>query len=246
MSVLQSALEPALNSKGQVILISGELGAGKSRLLREAEKISSPGTVCLSAKCSDKLMLQSYYALGEALDQFFLRLDKLPSEFLKDLSDNHKKALCAFLPVIATLLDFSEENENVDEYILADALIKLLINMSCAGPLRVLIDDAHYIDTKSLEVISYVNQKRQELPFLAIFSYSTFELSQLKDENPAFLGLIKSREADNFININLTGLSLEEVREMTSSLLLNFDASFELSDLVYKITKGNPCLLKSF
>ena len=81
LAILNDALKQTQQPKSPLILISGVMGIGKTRLLNEFQRSLAPEeSICLSVRCIDKFLTQPYYALTDALDIYFNSLTKMPLE----------------------------------------------------------------------------------------------------------------------------------------------------------------------
>jgi predicted ATPase len=97
LTQLRVAWRQAASGRGRAIVITGEPGIGKTRLLAEAAKIgSADGGTVLYGRC-DRGMLLPYQPFVEALD---CDLSATPSDQLNAL-----RALCAETPVLLCLDD---------------------------------------------------------------------------------------------------------------------------------------------
>ena len=66
MGLLRERWERAKQGEGQVVLLSGEAGIGKSRLVQELkEQVSAEGATCLAFRCSPYHQNSAFYPIIE-------------------------------------------------------------------------------------------------------------------------------------------------------------------------------------
>lgn len=248
LSKLKGALQETLRHQGQLILITGEMGIGKSRLLAEFENIvvSSGKTVPLATRCEEKFLLQSYYAIGEILYRYLSELDKLPEGALNGITQTMLGELFNFMPVLKrvsqanTIEDFPKEENS-----LTCGLIKLLQNISKIKPLCLFFDDAQYLDQQSLEIIRRLTQENKEFPILILGAFSGQDVSTPEMAPSPFATFFKDGMLQNSSEVlTLTRLTAEGTKKLITSIFAIIPLSSNLIDLIYKITKGNPLFVE--
>jgi class 3 adenylate cyclase/predicted ATPase len=174
----------ATAGRGQVVLLSGEAGIGKSRVSQELrEQIRGEPHVALRYQCSPHHSNQPFYPVigqiwhaagfsaGEAASD---RLDKLEEMIARSRLDPANVA-----PYLAALLSISTQGRYdaldlepsiVKERTIA-ALIAMLGGLSRTAPVLFLLEDAHWIDPTTLELVS---RAIDYLPGLRVLAVITF------------------------------------------------------------------------
>jgi len=248
-----SRLKEAAFSKGvKLVLISGELGIGKSRLLHEFEKFVSSwqftptGFTSLSAKCEEKHLRQAYYIAGQALYKYLSGLDRLPEEIMQGISESQLSALLSFMPIIKDLCAGLAVKDSVSQGRddLNEGIIKFLANLSRLKPLCLFLDDFHYVDSQSLEIILRLIQNK-ELPILVAAAFSPGSLSGSEMSESGFVNAMKEKSLLTYSqNLVLNGLGIAGTQEMLLNILNGVSLSSDFPGLIYKITKGNPLFIE--
>jgi class 3 adenylate cyclase len=153
--------------KGQVVLLSGEAGIGKSRILAVlSDRISNAPHVRVRYQCSPHrindafhpISNQIWHAAGIASDEpAAAKLDKLEAMIAESGLEGKEIA-----PLIASLLSIPSEKRYPEpdlaptdrkEQTIA-ALLALFDGLAKELPVLVLLEDAHWIDPTSLDVFS--------------------------------------------------------------------------------------------
>ncbi len=175
----------ARSNEGQVVLVSGEAGIGKSRILREfTARLGSNGYFMLRYQCSPhgiNAAFRPVIAEVEATADFEpddpveTRQDKL-DDYLDSLFGDPGEAA----PLIASLLSLP-----VERYPPLDmapqrrkqrtitALVERIARVSHQQPVVMLIEDIHWIDPSSLEMLDALVERVRDLPVLAVMTYRT-------------------------------------------------------------------------
>ncbi len=248
LSILKDALIRAFESKGNMFLIGGGLGLGKSRLLNEFERfILSERVTCLSARCQDKFLPQPYYILGEVLDRHLSGLNKLPKELLQGVPDLEVAALAKFLPALkdASGAALVEDKTRQERDYLKAGLIKLLLNISLQKPLCLIFDDLHYADAQTLGLVLSLIQEHKQSCVLAISTFCPEEL-EIPGIGPSPLSdVIKTEAFERCVQtLTLNSLTAAQTQEMISHLLSGISLTPDFTALIYKITQGNPLFVE--
>jgi DNA-binding SARP family transcriptional activator len=167
-------LEAALRWAGGVVLVEGEAGVGKTRLVQEAARDAEwRGAQVLWGHCQEMESLPPFAPWVEALDGGLspLRLGQL--EHLID--PIWLRALSPLLPALVAhfpglppppALEPARQRER-----LVNALAQLLAAWGQITPLVLIFEDLHWADQDSLEVFPTLAQRLQQHSVLILGSY---------------------------------------------------------------------------
>jgi class 3 adenylate cyclase len=170
--------------EGQVALISGEAGIGKSRILAALrERIGDEPYVRVRYHCSPHFVNDAFYPISSQIwhaagfvsgEPAAARLDKLEALIARSGLEPIDVA-----PFLATLLSVpfegrysalemapSEQKERT-----IAALIALLEGLTGEGPLLALLEDAHWIDPTSLDVFARLVDRLPNLRALLVITF---------------------------------------------------------------------------
>lgn len=180
---LVSRWQLAGTGEGQVVLLSGEAGIGKSRLLRSLVESIEPPFWRLSYQCSphhssspmDPVLRQLERAAGfNVSDTSAIRLDKLEN-LLGQAIENVKDAaaLLASAMLIPTESRYPklELTAQTQKYKTFDVLIEQLEGLASQRPVLIALEDVHWIDPTTEELFGFIIERVEHLP---VFIVATF------------------------------------------------------------------------
>ncbi|HEX6420359.1 MAG TPA: AAA family ATPase, partial [Acidimicrobiales bacterium] len=154
-SVLDRAWAAGASGGRQVVLLAGEAGTGKSRLLTEfAHDVHARGGVVLYGGCSDRLAAP-YQPFAEATEHLVRSLgpDRLP-----DLAVTHLAELSRLAPELSGLLgsppSIADDPDTV-RYRLFGAVAELLGSVSARRPVLLALDDLQWAGRNTIRMLDH-------------------------------------------------------------------------------------------
>ena len=235
MGALRQVWDRVVAGSGQVVLVEGEPGIGKTRLIEELLAEVASQSLVLHAKCPE---LQEPLAYTLFVDP--LR-DALAGERPPGLTDTWLAELSRLLLELRDRypdlpqppqLDTADERRR-----LFDAVCTTLLCLAEGQPLILFLDDVQWSDATSLELLNHLSGWIGNAPVLVI---GTFRPHEVEVDHP----LQVNRPAWQRAGM-LTSLPLEPLSETAVAALLRElttwpgkDPSF--GDFIYQETGGNP------
>jgi predicted ATPase len=169
---------------GQVVLLSGEAGLGKSRLLLELKmRLADEPPVVLECRCSphfestalfpivDALQRRWQLPRGDAADQAFARLLAAVAESVPEIPDAAALLGNLFsipLPAEIPSLDLSPQRRKERTL---EVLVAVLSGMAARAPLLFAIEDLHWIDPSTLELLELVVRRAPAARLLVLLLF---------------------------------------------------------------------------
>ena len=240
MKQIARLLNQIATDQGQVGLISGEPGIGKSRLIEETTILASrQGFQPLSTQCYQVEQTIPYQPLTDLVLQVIACDDhwqKLAPVWLREL------ALLApeFDEVTASATGVVLPSDDLDEnhqVRLFQAIFNLFANLADRHKLLLVVEDIHWANTATLQCLHYLARHIVRIPIALFFSLRRENLSAGADLDAMLHSL--RREA------HFTYMSLDRFTEADSTTLLEQmvgAAPFadQLGHFLHQETDGNP------
>ena len=174
----------AKDGDGQVVLLAGEPGIGKSRLLRALrQELSGEPHVALSHFCSPYHTNSALYPIITQLERAAgFAPDDVPEAKLAKLEALLRQAteqLDEALPLIGALLgvpsgerypalNLSPQRQKQRTL---ELLIEQLAGLARDRPVLELYEDVHWVDPSTLELLDLLVERVRALPVLAVLTY---------------------------------------------------------------------------
>jgi DNA-binding SARP family transcriptional activator len=223
---------------GQVALVGGEAGSGKTRLVRElAREAAADGTLVLYGSC-DPVYTAPYQPFVNALDYLVRVAD--PTALTDCLGDGRGE-LARLLPELgspsAPAADPETERLRVDT-----AVLGLLARVSRQRPLLVVIDDIHWADASSVHLLLHLARAIAGANLLLLATHR----DRSEDERPEFVDALAGlARIDGLTRVAVSGLSDGDVAELIRQLTGASDAGAiaTLAADVRSLTDGIPFFL---
>ncbi|MFD1210509.1 ATP-binding protein [Arthrobacter sp. GCM10027362] len=240
---LHNEWEEVKEGAQRLVLVSGDAGIGKSRLVAEfARQISvTDDPLVLYGRC-DEDVAGPFEAVGHALAPYFRACD--PSRLAGELDDLAGE-LGRIIPGSGIRLpripaDAMHSDPNVTRLRLFDAVTRVLRHASMSSPLLLVVDDLHWAPEPTLQLLKHLVQEEALERTLIVCTFRP------GDDSDALIGFLGRLRRDVMpVQIQLGGLHRREVAQLLGSdrgSTLSRDGIFSES-LAYDIfseTRGNP------
>jgi len=241
MGELMAALEDALSSQGRVVMLAGEPGIGKTRTSQELTIYAEQkGVQVLWGRCHSEQGAPPYWPWIQVIRSYVRDCD---TEDLRSQLGAGAADIAEIVPEIGeriTDLDFPPVLEPQQaRFRLFDSITTFLKSASQVQPLVVVMDNLHWADRPSLQLLEFVAQELGQSCLLVVGTYRDTELTR---RHPLTQTLGELTREPVCRRITLRGMSREEVEEFieaTSALT----SSDDLVEAVYTQTEGNPLFM---
>ncbi len=224
----------------RAVLVSGEPGIGKTRIVTEVVRIAHErGAIVLWGRCDEELGAP-YAPFAEALriyiaasppDRVRAELGPLGGELVRIVPE-----LAARVPGLAEPVRADADTER---FRLFDSVADLLAEVSAAHPVVLVLDDVHWADKPSLVLLRHL--LRSTTP-MRLFVLATYRDTDLDRSHPLAEVLADLRREPGVERLDLQGLDEDEIAGlMTKTAGHDLDApGLELAHMLHTETEGNP------
>src|SRR4051812_15514420 len=229
---LARALAELDRGRSIATLLVGEPGIGKTRLLTEfGARADAEGHLVLSGSASELERDLPFSLFVDALDEYVRGLDP---ELVAHLDDDVRTELGHVFPSLTTLAGDHPAALQHERYRSHRAVRALLEQLASAQPLVLMLDDLHWADPASIELLGALLRRPPSAPVLLALASRPLHVPERLSA-----ALERARRADQITRIELVALSAEEARELLGDVGDRVDP-----DLLYVESGGNPFYLE--
>ena len=241
---------------GALILVTGEAGIGKSRLISEFKaSLDFESVAVLEGACQAHTATVAYSLFASLLENYLQlptstqeRRAALESWLLEHLP---RRALTVALFLMHLLdLPMTEEEISALQYLdpsqiqrqVFVAVRDLLLYIAKRQPTLIILEDLHWIDNTSLELLAFLAPIIEQAPII-LCGISRPLSGQAA---PKIKDLGTTRLANRFVLIELNPLSIKETDALLADLLTipSFPATWRQT--ILNRVRGNPFFLEEF
>lgn len=230
-----------VSGHGQLVLVSGEAGVGKSHLVHSlADNIANQGGLALVGHCYEfeqSLPLQAIVTMLRPASSLLQRMELAPV---------HRSTLTYLLPDIfgagaswSKQLDASERHLRFQ---LFEALLQAFLAIERSHPLLLIIEDIQWVAESTLDWLTYIIPRLGANRLLIVITYRTTEV-----DSQHVVSRLSRRFGDgaNYSHISLHPLSTEANRKLVAHLAgLDVVQTTTLADRLFAKSGGNPLFLR--
>jgi DNA-binding SARP family transcriptional activator len=221
---------------GQVALIGGEAGSGKTRLARElAHEAAEHGTLVLYGAANADVNVP-YQQFVEALE--FLAQVSEPAAF-EELIGGDRDDLARLLPGVGSSpVPLAGDAETARRRLHA-AVSALFVRVSREHPLLIVVDDIHWTDVPSAQLLRHL---ARTVPAGRIFLVVTYRDRSEAVRPELMAALADLSRFEGVARVRLGGLSDDDIGAFVEQSA-GATASAELAATLGELTDGTPFLL---
>ena len=232
VGLLDRALDELRERRSGAIEVVGEPGIGKTRLLAElGAHADAQGQLVLSGSASELERELPFWVFVDALDEYIQALEPRRTDAIGEETLGELAHVFPSLPAPRADDGGSRDDER---YRTHRAVSRLLEVLAATKPLVLLLDDLHWADSGSIELLGSLLRRPPDAPVL-------MALAMRPRQVPArlFSALERARGDGALTTIELGALSADEARE-----LLRASGDGAATNELYEQSGGNPFYLE--
>lgn len=240
LSVLLGRADELLSGSGGVVLVEGDPGIGKTRLIEEfVEAAEWRGIRILSAGHTGLSNMRPYETLREALGA---SVTGLRGEHLAEVVDPvWLQQAAEVFPELGRLVNGADPARALrpeeEPTRMGEALARVILAQGGLGATLIVLEDIHWCDEDSMQVLSQLGSRLARSGVLLCLTYRRFEAEQ---SDLVWAGISKLESLPSGSRLVVSPLRGQEVRELISAHIGPTGLSGPTVSQLVKETNGNP------
>jgi DNA-binding CsgD family transcriptional regulator/tetratricopeptide (TPR) repeat protein len=238
MAGLRAAMDAAMDGHGQVVMLAGEPGIGKTRTAQElASYAESSGAQVWWGSCHEQQGAPPYWLWVQPIRSYIQRTDadSLVSQMGQGAAD-----LSEIIPEVRDKLPGFEPTSPLEpvqaRFRLFDSITQFLRNLAQSQLLMLVLDDLHWADQPSLLLLEFLAGQLSDSKIMLVGTYRDTEVSR---EHPLSKTLAQFARSGSYQREELKGLETEHIGQLIKDIS-GAEPSPEMVQAIYGHTEGNP------
>ena len=238
LSSLEDALLAALRGDGGVVIVGGEAGMGKTRLVGElTSRAQRLRCAVMSGACSEADLSLPYLPFLEAIG------NRLTTEQVDELRERLGAAADELSQLFPQLGRPSAAGGDPTQAKLRmfEAILLLLRDAARNRALLLVLEDLQWADPGTRELLDYMTRRLRSTNVLVLATYRIDEMHRKHPLVPTIQGWRRSGNAEF---IELQPLSASAVGDMVRAIFEEQQVTEEFRDFLHERSEGNPFVLE--
>jgi class 3 adenylate cyclase/tetratricopeptide (TPR) repeat protein len=242
LSRIKAKLADARTGRGGLVMLVGEPGIGKSRMIEEfTEHARSDGAAVLFGACFEGEWVPPFAPFADAIDNY--AKEAVVESLQADLGHS-AGAIARLAPSLRDRLpDFAEPaalQPDEERFRLLDAVSQFLIATSQRAPVVLVLDDLHWADKGTIAMMRHVARFVTKHRILMLGAYRDVELDR---QHPLSDALAQLRREVEYERIALKGLEESDIGAMLTSITEQ-EVPEAFVHAISDETDGNPFFIR--
>lgn len=239
MAELAGSLESALAGHGQLVMIDGDPGIGKTRIAEALASLAKQsGAEVIWGRCLEARGAPPYWPWVQIIRDFVSSHD---ADTLRIFLGSGAAIIADIVPEIRHKLPDLDippvvDSPNAERFRFFDAITTLLKRAAQAAPLVLVLDDLQWADESPLRLLEFLSGELSDAPIMIVGTYRRIDVSR---SHPLFAALGYLTRQRPFRRITLGGLEEAQVGKMIAGEG-KFTPSAKFVSKIYSQTEGNP------
>jgi predicted ATPase/class 3 adenylate cyclase len=240
----QEAIARALSGRGSIVALVGEAGIGKTRLLAEVTRLSHD-TMAAGIRASVQTQPHDRVQPYSIIAAIFRQLYDLPEQAdmaartLAAQVQHRAPAYQRFSPLLPTIFGLPPESSPLTQALAPNErrarirrlAVALLTSNAQAAPVALVLEDLHWADTASIDILGSVAVAARAEPLLLLCTYRPAPAPAWPDDA-------------HLTRIELSPLTAEHSQTLISAWMGRLPLSDLLRAAMVERTQGNPFFIE--
>jgi class 3 adenylate cyclase len=240
LGLLEDALLASVRGEGQVVVLAGDAGIGKTRLAAElSRRAIKVGCAVMTGSCSEAELALPYLPFLEALGNFLGATDL---DQLRGRLGPGRRELAQLFPQLGSGRPPVYGGDPAEAKLrLFEAILGLLRIPADHTGLLLVIEDLQWLDASARELLDYLTRRLGDSRILVLATYRREELHR---RHPVLPTIQRWRRSGVATVVELEPMSAEEVAGMMRAIFDEERVTDEFRDFMHGRTEGNPFVLE--
>ena len=241
LHILQRSLDEAAGGDGRLVLIAGDAGVGKTRLVEELITYAHlRGVRVLSTKCYEG---GSPYEPVVRMLREYLRLS--PEVEVRQALGDYAIDLARLVPEVRQRLGGLPEGISLppeqERARLFESVTRVFSTVSRTAPLLLFVDDINLADPATLQLLRYLAPAAAAERLLLIIAYQ----SEGVDRAPALAEILRQlRRERHAVALEAKPLTLSQVGQLIQAMSNHPNLPVRFASRIFEVTEGNPYFIE--
>ncbi|NUT44713.1 MAG: AAA family ATPase [Thermoactinospora sp.] len=239
LEVLAEAYDEARKGSATAVLMGGEAGVGKTRIVqRFSERASQDGAHVLFGGCVELSSEGLAYAPFTAALRQLVR-ETSTTHVASLLPEGAARDLARLLPEFGA--PSADGDTDTGRARLFEQFLTLLERVSESRPTVLVIEDIHWADRSSRDLIAFLSRNLRAVPVLMVLTYRSDDLHRQHPLRPV---LAELGRVEGVLRLDLPRLSRDEVAQQMAGILGN-TPEYTSVQSVYERSEGIPLFVEA-
>jgi tetratricopeptide (TPR) repeat protein len=234
MGSILASVDAVADGKGRVVMLAGEPGIGKTRLAQEVTRLAHGRDFLIATgRCYEQQQSVAYYPFLEALATAY---SAAPAR-VRSQATHRWPYLGRLLPDLlgSATPAFSDSQE--EQLRLFRAVTGFLQAIAAEVPLALLLDDLHWADGASLDLLQHLARNTHGNRILVLGTYRDVDVSA---DHPLEAALRDLGREQLLERVPVRRLGEDGTAALIAEIVGEIQAGTEFANLLHRRTDGNP------
>ena len=236
---MHEALDNALTGRGSVVMLVGEPGIGKTGTVQELETYARlRGAEVYWGRTHESSGMPAYWPWVQ-VGRAWGGVHGVGAGNAPEVAGELVRLFPELRQAIPDLVEPERTETEASQFLLFDAYSQFMRAQSRETPWLVVLDDLHWADKPTLQLLQYVARELADMRVLVVGTYRDTELART---HPLSEALAELNRESGFLRVPLRGLSKEEAGAFISKKA-GVTPVPSVLDRIHEETEGNPFFL---